>query len=101
MKTITITLSEKEEAVMAKAVKRYRLTLEQACKYGFFNFESTLDPNSGDAWSAIDVLFEALNPDSTEALENRYVASPGQYEQEETESETPETKAESQSKKAA
>lgn len=79
--SITIHLSDHQYKIMKKAVKRYNLTLEQACLYGFFNFESCLDPNSGDGWSAVESLLEAQNPE--QAFENRYIPTLPDYLKEE------------------
>jgi hypothetical protein len=73
MKTITLTLTEEQEKVMTKAVNLYGITLEQACAYGFFNFEFRLDPSSGDdCWYMIDSLLDAKDPDR--AFVNRFKA---------------------------
>lgn len=68
-----MTLTDEQETEMLKAVERYGMTLEQACWYGFFNFEFRLDPSSGDdCWAMIHQIIEAK--DQQKSFENRFEA---------------------------
>ena len=67
---VVIHLTDLQREIMNTAVDKYKLTLEQAAAYGFFNFEFVIDPDAGDGWSAVQELLLAQNPDR--AFQNRY-----------------------------
>lgn len=76
--TFSITLTNEQMAEMSKVVKRYGITLEQACLYGFFNFEFRADPTStDDGWLMIETLREMQNPDL--AFKQRHKVGPGRF----------------------
>ena len=67
---LTIHLSELQSDILTEAANGYGATLEQACKYGLFNFEDSLDPKGLDGEALLSEIRLLKEPEAV--FESRY-----------------------------